>query len=66
MYDESLCAEQSLRAGARGYVMKTESPEKLLIAVRCVLAGGIYLSDSESARALAGLAQREPVKREKS
>src|SRR5437867_5309714 len=32
MHDESLYAERVLRAGARGYIMKRERPEKLLEA----------------------------------
>lgn len=44
MYNESLYAERSLRAGAHGYINKQESREKLLEAVRVVLAGGRYLS----------------------
>jgi DNA-binding NarL/FixJ family response regulator len=45
MYDESLYAERALRAGARGYVMKRETTQKILAAIRCVLAGGVYVSE---------------------
>lgn len=55
MYDESLYAQRALRTGARGYIMKAEAPEKLLQAVRRILSGEIYLSEKESARALAHL-----------
>ena len=55
MHDESLYAQRALRAGARGYIMKAEAPEKLLTAVRKTLRGEIYLSEGESARALANL-----------
>lgn len=44
IHDESLYAERALRAGAKGYIMKEEATEKLLIAIRCVLKGDIYLS----------------------
>src|SRR5690242_9697186 len=37
MHDESLYAERAIRAGARGYIMKQESPEKLIKAIRHVL-----------------------------
>jgi DNA-binding NarL/FixJ family response regulator len=57
MHDEFLYAQRALLAGARGYVMKAEAPEKLLLAVRRVLAGEIYLSEKESARALTRLAR---------
>jgi len=45
MHDESVYAERSLRAGAAGYVTKQQLDETLLIAIRCVLAGEIYMSD---------------------
>ncbi|MBN2302281.1 MAG: response regulator transcription factor [Lentisphaerae bacterium] len=43
--DETLHAEDTLRAGARGYIMKEESPEILLKAIRTTLAGNLHLSD---------------------
>jgi len=45
MHDESVYAERSLRAGAAGYITKQQLDETLLIAIRCVLAGEIYMSD---------------------
>jgi DNA-binding NarL/FixJ family response regulator len=45
MHDESVYAERSLRARANGYIMKAEATEKVLVAVRRILGGGIYLSD---------------------
>jgi DNA-binding NarL/FixJ family response regulator len=45
MHDESLYAERALRAGARGYIMKEESADKVLTALRRVLGGEIYVSD---------------------
>lgn len=50
MYDESLYAERVLRAGAAGYVMKQEATEKVLVAMRHILSGGIYLSERMSAK----------------
>ena len=44
MHDESLYAERALRAGAAGYITKHESAENVLLAVRRVLAGEVYLS----------------------
>ena len=52
MHDESLYAERVLRAGARGYVTKQEAPEKVMTAIRCVLAGNLYVSEKISARLL--------------
>src|SRR6202050_2202698 len=45
MHDESIYAERALRAGANGYIMKQEATEKVLVAVRRILAGGGYVSD---------------------
>lgn len=44
MHDEVLYAERSLHAGAKGYVMKQEEAEVLLVAIRQVVRGQIYLS----------------------
>jgi DNA-binding NarL/FixJ family response regulator len=45
MHDESIYAERALRAGANGYIMKQEAKEKVLVAVRRILNGEIYVSD---------------------
>ena len=52
MHEETFYAPRVLRAGARGYVMKSEGPEKLVAAARTVLAGQIALSPVMAARAL--------------
>ena len=44
MHYETLYAERALRAGARGYIMKSEGAEKLIEAIRCVASGRVYLS----------------------
>jgi DNA-binding NarL/FixJ family response regulator len=44
MHDELAYAQRSLRAGARGYLMKHEPTHRLLEAIRHVWAGEIYLS----------------------
>ena len=45
MHSESLYAERALRAGASGYIMKHEVAEMVIIAIRQILKGEIYLSD---------------------
>lgn len=45
MYDEQFYAERALRAGARGYVMKEESSDKLIEAIRQVYEGELFVSD---------------------
>ncbi len=44
MFDENAYAERVLRAGGKGYVMKQEPGDKLLTAIRCVLAGNVFVS----------------------
>ncbi|MEO6873947.1 MAG: response regulator transcription factor, partial [Opitutaceae bacterium] len=44
MHDELVYAERALRAGARGYIMKEAGGESLLVAIRQVLTGRVYVS----------------------
>ncbi|MEO0557479.1 MAG: response regulator transcription factor [Bacteroidota bacterium] len=44
MHDESLYAERVLKAGARGYLMKSEAGGLIVEAIRRVLRGGTYVS----------------------
>lgn len=44
MHDERVYAERSIRAGARGYIMKRESTKKIIDAIHQVLQGNMYLS----------------------
>ena len=46
MHKETLYAERSLRAGARGYVSKQQLDKTVMVAIHRVLTGKIYLSDS--------------------
>lgn len=50
MHDEAVYGERALRAGARGYIMKQEATEKVVTAIRRVLAGDIYVSDGMAAK----------------
>ena len=51
-HDEALYAERALRAGARGYLMKHESAKGFVEAVRQVITGELFLSDSLRTRFL--------------
>lgn len=44
--DEAVFAERSIRAGAKGYVLKDEAIDLMLGAIQEVLDGGIHLSDA--------------------
>ena len=45
MHEESLYAERALRAGATGYITKHQAADEVLLAIRRVLAGEVYLSE---------------------
>jgi len=55
-HDEEVYAERAVRAGARGYLMKHEPPQRLLEGMRTVLTGGYALSRAVSDRLLAAFA----------
>ncbi|KAB2646307.1 MAG: response regulator transcription factor [Verrucomicrobia bacterium] len=52
MHEETFYAPRVLRAGGRGYVMKSEGPEKVIAAIRTILKGQIALSPSMSGQLL--------------
>lgn len=56
MHDEEVYAERVLRAGARGYLMKSEAPERLVAGIRAALAGEIVLSAKMKNKILGNLA----------
>jgi DNA-binding NarL/FixJ family response regulator len=61
IHDEDLWAERVLRAGAQGYVMKSHATEKVMEAMRRVLAGGLWLSEHMSSALLGRLSHhRKP------
>ena len=49
MHEESHYAERALRAGARGYIMKRETTKKVIAAIRQVLSGQLYVSETTAA-----------------
>lgn len=56
MHDEALYAERALRAGATGYITKHQAADEIIVAVRRVLAGEVYLSERMTASFLKSLA----------
>lgn len=52
MHSESLYAERALRAGALGYINKDQATDKIVEAIRRVLEGKVYLSDTMTERML--------------
>lgn len=51
-HDENVYAVRSLRAGARGYVMKSAATDQILEAIRRVLDGRTYVSEQMNDRLL--------------
>ena len=52
MHDESLYGERVLRAGARGYVMKSEVDSVIVAAIRRIMAGGMFVSEQMGTKIL--------------
>ncbi|SRR5579859_1794146 len=50
MHSGSLYVNGSLKAGASGYLSKESAPEELLTAIRTVMAGQTYVSQSLQSR----------------
>jgi len=48
MYDDDVSVLEALKAGLRGYVLKSQASEDLLMALRDVRRGSIYLSPGVS------------------
>ena len=55
MHDESLYAERIIRAGALGYITKQEATRNILVAIRRVLEGTIYLNEKIASRIISRL-----------
>jgi DNA-binding NarL/FixJ family response regulator len=61
MHDESLYAERVIRAGALGFITKQEATRKILVAIRRVLAGAIYLNEKIACHIISRLTSHAPA-----
>lgn len=52
MYADMLYAERALRAGASGYINKSQQTSRIVEAIRTVLDGKVFLSDDSADRLL--------------
>jgi len=52
MHSESLYAERTLRAGALGYITKEQATDQIVVAIRQVLAGRVFLSPAMTEKIL--------------
>jgi DNA-binding NarL/FixJ family response regulator len=60
MHPESLYAERVLRAGAKGYVMKQQGTDKVILAIRKILNGQVYVSDRMASKMVRKLVGGKP------
>jgi DNA-binding NarL/FixJ family response regulator len=58
--DEAIYAERMLSVGATGYIMKDAPSEQLLLSLRCVLGGDVYVSEQVGSRMIQKLAAGRP------
>lgn len=56
MHEEELYAQRALRAGARGYIMKNEAAGEIVLAIRRVMSGEVYVSTRMNDTILQGVA----------
>jgi DNA-binding NarL/FixJ family response regulator len=63
MHDESIYAQRAIRAGANGYIMKQEATDKVLVAIRRILQGEVYLSDRLTSAMLQQYVRGESAKK---
>jgi DNA-binding NarL/FixJ family response regulator len=60
-YDELIFAERALRAGASGYIMKENATDEVLRAVRKVLGGELYFSETFAAALVERTLREKPI-----
>ena len=57
MHPEEIWGERALRAGAKGYISKSEPPNVILDKIRLVLKGGLAFSEGLKENILMGMSQ---------
>lgn len=60
-YDELIFAERALRAGAFGYIMKENTTDEILRALRKVLAGELYFSERVASAIVRRTLREKPI-----
>jgi DNA-binding NarL/FixJ family response regulator len=61
MHDEAVYAHRAFRAGARGYVNKRQTSEEVVLAIRRILGGGIYVNEAFTETLTMGLNKNRNV-----
>lgn len=62
MHEENLYAERAIKAGAKGYIMKNDLTDNIVKAIRCILSGNLYLSDSITSKLINHLVNEDEDK----
>jgi DNA-binding NarL/FixJ family response regulator len=60
MHSESLYGDRALRAGAMGYVMKSEPATTVVAAIRKVLSGNVHVSENMATLVVSKFVKGEP------
>jgi DNA-binding NarL/FixJ family response regulator len=60
MHSESLYGDRALRAGAMGYVMKSEPATTVVAAIRKVLSGNVHISEKMATLVVSKFVKGEP------
>ena len=61
MHDEVVYAHRAFRAGARGYVNKRQTADEVVVALRRILAGGVYVNEAFAANLTLALNRHRTV-----
>ncbi len=61
MHSESLYGDRALRAGAMGYVMKSEPATSVIAAIRKVLSGNVHISEKMATLVVSKFVKGEPT-----
>ncbi len=61
MHDESLYAERCIRAGSKGYLMKTKASHELIRALHTVIGEGIFVSEAVKEQIVQSVAHSKTI-----
>jgi DNA-binding NarL/FixJ family response regulator len=62
MHEENLYAERAIKAGAKGYIMKNDLTDNIVKAIRSILSGNLYLSETITSKLLNHMVNEEEEK----
>lgn len=65
MHDEEQYAVRAIKAGASGYLTKASASEELVVAVRKIAKGGLYITSTVAERLAQALTEGGPLERHK-